>query len=150
MRVFVFFLMMAVALVGVLGGFRLITGRDLIGLSDFGVGRVSATTAAGSTPTPAASPVSAPTSVPTPTVAAPTPTPVPSEGRFMVVANTGGQGVYVRRTPRINDRVRAWVEGSRMQVAGDPVDGDGTRWLKVKAPDGTEGYIPQQYLAPAP
>jgi hypothetical protein len=68
----------------------------------------------------------------------------------MVVANTDRLGVYMRRTPRLEDRLRAWVEGTRMEVLETGVEAEGQRWVKVRAPDGSEGYVPEQYLAPAP
>lgn len=151
MRLFVFVLMMAVAMGGVLGGYRVITGRDLIGLSDVGIGGARAN--AGILPTtapirvahPAPTAAALPTSVPDVTS-----TPVPMAPRLMVVGNTDGQGVFLRKTPQMNDKLRAWVDGTKMQVTGTAVESDGVQWLKVRAPDGTEGYIPQQYLVPAP
>ncbi len=151
MRIFVFFLMMLVSLGGMLGGYRLITGRDLVGLSDIGVGRSTASAAPQPTvvkPTPTAAPTAVPQPSPAPPVA--TPTPVPDKPKTMIVANTDGQGVYLRRTPKLNDRVKAWVEGTKVEVSGSPVDGDGVQWLKVKTPDGVEGYIPSQFLVAAP
>ena len=150
MRVFVFVLMVAVAMGGLLGGYRVITGRDLISLSDLGIGgaRADAGILPTATPIRAAPPPTAvvlPTSVPDATS-----TPVPAAPRLMVVGNTDGQGVFLRKTPQLNDKVRAWVDGTKMQVTGGRVESDGVSWLKVTAPDGTEGYIPEQYLVPAP
>lgn len=64
----------------------------------------------------------------------------------MRVGNTDGQGVYLRRTPRMDDTIRPWVDGTPMVVLGPPETGEGHSWLRVRAPDGTEGYIPVQYL----
>ena len=62
------------------------------------------------------------------------------------VGNTDGEGVYIRRTPRMDDRIRPWRDGTPMVVIGPVVVGDGQTWNHVRAPDGTEGYIPAQYL----
>ena len=80
--------------------------------------------------------------------AAPAPTVKP--GGTLVVANTSGDGVYIRRTPRLNDRIVAWPDGTRMQDLGEQVTGDGQTWRKVKDPRGNEGYVPVQWLAVAP
>lgn len=64
----------------------------------------------------------------------------------MRVGNTDGQGVYLRRTPRIDDKIRPWMDNTPMVVVGPAESGDGTNWLRVRAPDGTEGYIPAEYL----
>lgn len=152
MRVFVFFVMMMVSFGGMLGGYRAITGKDLVSLSDFGVGQ--RTVSAASQPTvERPMPTPQPTAIPQPTLAvqppaAPVPSPQPETPKVMAVSNTGGQGVYLRRTPRLTDRVRAWMEGTRVEVSGEPTDGDGVQWLKVKTPDGVEGFIPGQFLAP--
>ncbi len=151
MKVFVFVLMVAVAMGGMLGGYRLITGRSLIGLTDFGIGGAHASVEVLPTATLAASAAPSPTalvaSTPVPEATA---TPSPANSRLMVVGNTDGQGVFLRKTPQMSDKLRAWVDGTKMQVTGEGVEADGVRWLKVKAPDGTEGYIPQQFLVPAP
>ena len=68
----------------------------------------------------------------------------------MMVAKTDCHGVYMVRTPTPDDKVWAWIEGSRMEVVGPDVQAAGTTWKKVKAPDGREGYIPAQFLADAP
>jgi hypothetical protein len=150
LRIFVFVLMVAVGLGGLLGGYRVITGRDLVSLSDFGVGRSSVKTTVLPTRQP-----EAPTAAPTPVVlqtpvAATTATPSPDQSQTMVVANTDGTGVFLRKTPHMDDKLRAWVEGTKMIVTGAAIQSDGQQWLKVRAPDGSEGYIPQQFLAPAP
>ncbi len=150
MRVFVFFLMMAVAVGGLLGGYRVITGRNLVSLSDLGVGRVDAQAASVASTPRAATPSPVSTVPPLPTVAPSfTATPVPEKTQVMVVANTDGQGAFVRRTPKLDDKLRPWVEGTKMDVTGRGIEGDGKQWFKVRAPDGVEGYIPQEFLAPA-
>jgi len=65
------------------------------------------------------------------------------------VSNTEGQGVYLRRTPMMADKLRAYPDGTELQVTGADVAGDGNRWRPVRAPDGSEGYIPVNYVAAA-
>ena len=146
---FTFLLMMAVASTGMLVGYRLVTGRDLVTLSEFGV--------AGQAEVQVISPVlkgtTSPTPSPTPTAlpsATPSPTPAPETQRFMVIGNTDGQGVYLRRTPRMDDKLQAWPDNTRMELLGEVVQGDGRTWRKVRAPNGAEGYIPAEFLVAAP
>jgi hypothetical protein len=61
------------------------------------------------------------------------------------VGNTDGEGVYLRKTPAMSDRIQAYSDGTALTVIGDDVDGDGQHWKHVRAPDGTEGYVPSQY-----
>lgn len=90
------------------------------------------------TPTPAG-----PTATPgTPTPAAPTPT-VPATGR---VGNTGGDGVYLRHSPRLSDTWIAYRDGTVMTLTGSEADGDGEHWLQVRDPHGNVGWIPARYL----
>ncbi len=63
-----------------------------------------------------------------------------------MVGNTDGEGVFLRRTPRMDDKIRAWIDHTPMVVVGPPVTGDGQTWQHVRAPDGTEGYVPARYL----
>lgn len=63
------------------------------------------------------------------------------------VANTANQGVFIRATPRLNDRVRLWPEGTVMLLTGAEVEVEGRHWLQVRAPDGVVGWIPDQFLS---
>ncbi len=100
-----------------------------------------------STPIPSAT-RSAPAAAfqqPTPS---PTPTPTVVPARLKV-ANTGGDGVFLRTEPRPNaSYVRAWSDGTIMIVAGPDTETDGRTWKQVRDPTGTVGYVPAQYLAP--
>ena len=48
----------------------------------------------------------------------------------------------------MDDKIRPWMDGTPMTVLAQPVTVNGVTWLKVRAPDGVEGYIPSQYLVP--
>src|SRR5262249_41846625 len=65
-------------------------------------------------PPPTETPAPSPTIVPTATPMPPTPTPVPPSPTpsSFVVGNTGGDGVYVRRTAGGNDKIKAWPDGT--------------------------------------
>lgn len=63
------------------------------------------------------------------------------------VANTGGEGVYVRRTPRLADRIKAWPDDTVLSIVGPDVEGEGRQWKHVLDPDGSVGYVPSQYVA---
>jgi uncharacterized protein YgiM (DUF1202 family) len=101
--------------------------------------------------TPVPTPVP-PTPTPRPTATpALTPSPTPAQGpTVMQIANTGGLGVYMRRSPSSDERIRAWVEGTRMTVIGPDEAVGGATWRHVRDPLGNEGWVPAQYLTPAP
>ena len=75
--------------------------------------------------------------------------PPAGETIWLVVRNTGGIGVYLRRSPQLADRWYAVPEGTRMQVVGDDVEADGHRWKYVRAPGGQVGWVPEAYVVPA-
>lgn len=64
------------------------------------------------------------------------------------VANTNGDGVYLRRTPRADDRLRPWADNTVMIYEGETVQAEGMSWAKVKDPAGNVGWVPVQYLTP--
>ena len=65
---------------------------------------------------------------------------------LLVVGNTDGMGVFLRRTPKLDDKVKPWRDGTPMVVLGGQQEGDGQLWWHVRAPDGSEGFVPAQYL----
>ncbi len=85
------------------------------------------------------------------------PTPMPTAappGSILYVGNTGGMGVFIRRTPDVADKLRVWPEGTPMIVVGKARQIEGRLWEHVRDPDGIEGWIPGEYLvgdaSPAP
>jgi hypothetical protein len=72
----------------------------------------------------------------------------PALGR-VVVAGTDGQGVFLRRAPRADDRLQAWSDGTRLDVLGPDVQNDGLYWVPVRDPCGASGWVPLRYVAPA-
>ena len=107
---------------------------------------------------PSASPVATrPTAAATATAtaaakptAAPTEAPAGSEEQTVWVGNTDGEGVYLRATPVMGDRLRAYADGTPLTIVGDDVDGDDQHWKHVRAPDGLEGYVPAIYTLDTP
>ena len=89
---------------------------------------------------------------------------------WVVVANSGGTGVFLRPEPVWSARWRAepgatqregayphhgniaWREGTRLQVRGPEVAGTGPQpgssetWVPVRDPVGREGFLPARYL----
>lgn len=106
-------------------------------------GQPVAQAAAPAQPAEGAQPALAPVVVVTP--------PPEGEGsgrRVVRVANTGGAGVYLRRSPQLAERLRAWVDGTELEVLEEgPRIGD-ELWLKVRDPAGNTGYVPARYTAP--
>ena len=82
--------------------------------------------------------------------AKPTDTPQAAESTTVWVGNTDGEGVYLRNTPVMADRVRPYTDGTPLTVIGDDVDGDGQQWKHVRTPDGLEGYVPSMYTVDTP
>jgi len=127
---------------------------------------LSACGAFGSAPAPTVEPSVAPTTVPTiaraaasavpspppqapPQAPRPTATTEVATANTVWVGNTDGEGVFVRNTPVMADRERAYVDGTPLTIVGDDVDGDGQHWKHVKTPDGLEGYVPSVYTVDA-
>ncbi|MGB9739058.1 SH3 domain-containing protein [Chloroflexus sp.] len=82
------------------------------------------------------------------TTAQPAPTPAP---RFFVVVNTGNQGLFLRPQPNRNDPpITTLPEGTRLEQIGEDVPGSDYVWRPVRTPDGLEGYVAVDFLAPEP
>jgi hypothetical protein len=74
--------------------------------------------------------------------------PLSQTTRAYRVANTNGEGVYLRRSPSPGDRLVAWPEGTVLYYGGVSTVGDGVSWLLVVDPAANIGYVPAQYLVP--
>ncbi len=48
------------------------------------------------------------------------------------------------------DQIRAYADGTALTIIGPDVEGEGMQWRHVRAPDGTEGYVPAQYTVSSP
>ena len=98
------------------------------------------------TATPIADP--SPTLSPTPMVAAaPESSPTAEAfGHVYCVGNTGGDGVFIRRTRDMEDKIKAWPDGTAMIEISPSVEVGNRLWRHVVDPDGNEGYVPAEYL----
>ena len=67
-----------------------------------------------------------------------------------IVANTGGDGVYLRRTTNLEDRDTAYTDGTALAQLGPDIQANGLTWRNVRTPDGKVGFIPAQYTEEAP
>lgn len=79
-----------------------------------------------------------------------TPTATAPVVRWYVVGNTGGDGVYIRRTPRLADRIVAWPDGTRMESLMAEEYAEGRLWRRVRDPRGNVGWVPAEYLIALP
>lgn len=81
----------------------------------------------------------------------PAPASTPSSGtqRYRI-GNTGGDGAFLRRSPRLADRMNAWPDNTILVDLGEEASGDGLTWRKVQAPNGSTGYMPTQWLVAVP
>lgn len=61
------------------------------------------------------------------------------------IGNTEGVGAYIRRTPNLDDWLRAWPDGTPLKVIGADFSADGILWKQVEDPAGNQGWIPAQY-----
>jgi hypothetical protein len=107
------------------------------------------TPAAAAAPTAAAGTTGTAGANPAATAAAPT-------TRRVVVADTGGIGVALRRSARWADRWpgAAWGDGAILVVLEEGISGDDgaggvAPWLRVRDPASREGFIPARYARPA-
>ncbi|HLZ09473.1 MAG TPA: hypothetical protein VKT80_12840 [Chloroflexota bacterium] len=94
-------------------------------------------------PSPTASAVA------TPTVAQPTATAMPTRPTSALVglvANTGGDGVFLRHTPVLSDHWIAWPDNTVFVLLGNEIDGDGEHWLQVRDPRNNVGWVPAEYI----
>jgi hypothetical protein len=92
-------------------------------------------------PTPTPRPALA-TATTRPVTATPTPRP-------LVVAGSG-QGLFLRVEPGQGAVIRAYPDGATIVPLGESTTLEGRRWLRVRAPDGQEGWMAAEYLRPAP
>jgi hypothetical protein len=85
---------------------------------------------------PAAAPKPAPPSAPTPT------------GERVVIANTGGIGAVLRAEPVSGRQVASLREQLELVVLERRNVGEGGEWLRVKTPDGIEGWVTARVAQP--
>lgn len=62
------------------------------------------------------------------------------------VANTDGIGVYLRRSPAMDDLLHAVPEGTTLKLVGAEERRNGVVWRQVEDPTGVRGWVPAQYV----
>jgi hypothetical protein len=73
-------------------------------------------------------------------------TPTPTV-RFMRVGNTGGTGAWVRVAPSYDAaRVVLLRDGDPLAATGDQATVAGQRWLRIRTPAGSDGWISEEWL----
>jgi Bacterial SH3 domain len=94
----------------------------------------------GAQPTPGAATTTGPTSTPQSSVTA-----AAAAGGPAHVANTDGQGVVLRASPRDDDRTpRGFTDGEAVTV----LERSGSEWARVRGTNRQEGWVPTRYLGP--
>jgi hypothetical protein len=67
------------------------------------------------------------------------------------VANTGGQGVILRRDPTTAaPRVVVRAENTLLKVVGPDEAIEGRTWRQVEDAQGNQGWTPAEFLLPTP
>ena len=80
----------------------------------------------------------------TASAASPSASVAPTASERLRVANTDGQGVVLRASPRADDRMpRGLMEGSWVTL----LERRGPDWARVRSDDGQEGWVPARYLS---
>lgn len=89
---------------------------------------------------------------PLPTVTAEPPPPtVPVVGQAFVVSGTGTEGLFLRPEPNTNNQpITTLPEATRVEQIGEDFVGPDRVWRNVRAPDGQEGWVAVDFLAPSP
>ena len=72
-------------------------------------------------------------------------TETPLAPMYVMVANTDGEGVFIRKTPYMADRLVSWPDATLMEVIGEGRESEGRHWVNVRDPDGREGWLPAEY-----
>jgi hypothetical protein len=109
---------------------------------------------------PAPEPTAAPAATVAPTAAppaaepaAPTPAPAPAAlteppaAATLLVQGVGTDGLTLRRSPGIGERIRVWHDGTAMADLGDITEHSGRTWRKVRDPQGSVGWVAADFLA---
>lgn len=68
-----------------------------------------------------------------------------SAPKFARVGNTGGEGVFLRKTADPKDKLRAVPDDTRLELTGNSTKVGGVDWSEVSVPEGT-AWIPSKFL----
>ncbi len=76
------------------------------------------------------------------------PAPISLPALWVAIVNTGGKGLFLRRTPHWDDKLVAWPEGTKLLIVGPDTDNDGLHWKYVRDPQGNAGWVQADYVTP--
>lgn len=76
---------------------------------------------------------------------APLPSAPVSAPKFARVGNTGGEGVFLRKTADPKDKLRAVPDDTKLELTGNSTKVGGVDWSEVSVPEGT-AWIPSKFL----
>jgi hypothetical protein len=109
-----------------------------------------------SSPAAVQTPFQASTPIPPPPTRTPLaiPTPMPTAQRPVYVANTGADGLTLRKTPAPDgERIALLPDGTALTPTGREEQTDGRRWREVRDAQGQVGWVAAEFVtaaAPAP
>jgi hypothetical protein len=75
--------------------------------------------------------------------------PVSASEEFVRVANTGGQGAYLRPEPGSNAGIVAHREGTILRISGPDIAVQGRVWRQVEDRQANRGWTPREFLLPS-
>lgn len=85
----------------------------------------------------------------TPSLVEPTAPPLPQAQAF-VVANTGTDGLILRAGPGTDqEQLKSLPDGTPLEALGEEQEAGGYTWLRVRDPEGVEGWVARDFLTPA-
>ena len=74
--------------------------------------------------------------------------PQPAPSAFQI-GNSGGDGVYIRRSIDPEEKLKVWRDGAPMVVVGPDRTLGKRTWKNVRDPDGNQGWVPAEFLVGA-
>ncbi|MGE3271773.1 MAG: hypothetical protein AB7P40_23675, partial [Chloroflexota bacterium] len=96
---------------------------------------------------PAATAVPTVAPAPAPTSAIPAVLADQPASATLVVTNVGQDGLTLRRSPGVGEKIRVWNGGTEMADLGDTAEHSGRTWRKVRDPQGNVGWAAADFLA---
>jgi hypothetical protein len=121
-----------------------------VGVAIFATVVMTSTRSRASEPVPTPAPVAtiAPTAAPAATAApvAPASLSQPPAAARLVVNNVGPDGLTLRRSPGIGEKIKVWNDGTEMADLGDTAEHSGRTWRKVRDPNGNVGWAAADFL----
>jgi hypothetical protein len=67
----------------------------------------------------------------------------------LLVTNVGTDGLSLRRSPGVGQRIKVWPDGSALTDLGETAEQSGKTWRRVRDPEGNEGWAAADFLVTA-